>query len=326
MENEGNERPISGVSSECRVGLYARPDTQSSILFSSLQRGMVSVAMSTINKMDKDLAKEKLEDLVRQLNKLDSLLVAFSGGVDSTFLLAVAHQTLGEKMMAATAKSAIHPTRETENACDFTREKGIQHIVFPSEEIHLVGFVSNNTDRCYYCKRHLFDCIIKIAKENGIKNVAHGANVDDLNDYRPGFRAAREAGVIAPLIDVSLNKEEIRFLSKEMGLPTWNKPAMPCLATRIPYGSPITDKKLKMIEKAESFLLEQGFTEIRVRHHGSVARIEVANSELKFILNKGSRDAIVEKFHEIGFEYIALDMEGYVSGKMNRSLKVKLTE
>lgn len=277
------------------------------------------MAMSTINKMDKDLAKEKLEDLVRQLNKLESLLVAFSGGVDSTFLLALAHQTLGGKMMAATAKSAIHPTRETGNACDFTREKGIHHIVFPSDEMSLPVFVSNGADRCYHCKRHLFDCILEIAKENGIMYVAHGENLDDLNDYRPGFRAAKETGVIAPLIEAGLNKEEIRFLSKEMGLSTWNKPAMPCLATRIPYESPITSEKLVMIERAESLLKENGFRDVRVRHHGSVARIEVETRRLKDILNERLRRNILEKFREIGFEHIALDIEGYVSGKMNRS-------
>ncbi|MBW1702329.1 MAG: ATP-dependent sacrificial sulfur transferase LarE [Deltaproteobacteria bacterium] len=274
--------------------------------------------------MNEDTINIKKDNLVRHLKKLGSLLVAFSGGVDSTFLLAVAHQTLGEKMMAATAKSAIHPTRETGNACDFTREKEIHHIVFPSDEMSLPVFVSNSVDRCYHCKRHLFDRILGIAKENGITHVAHGENLDDLNDYRPGFRAAKETGVIAPLIEAGLNKEEIRFLSKEMGLSTWDKPAVPCLATRIPYGSAITEDKLKMIEQAEVFLSEQGFTQVRVRHHGSVARIEVASKELKDLLNETPKKAIVKKFHTIGFEHVAVDLEGYVSGKMNRSLKVKL--
>jgi uncharacterized protein len=271
--------------------------------------------------MDKDIAKSKKEHLVDQIKNLQSLLVAFSGGVDSTFLLAVAHQILKEKAMAATASSEIHSNLELKEATDFAKKRGIKHIVFPSDEMSLPLFVSNGPDRCYHCKRNLFDSVFAFAKENGITHVAHGANLDDLNDYRPGFRAAKETGAIAPLIDAGLNKEEIRFLSKEMGLSTWNKPAMPCLATRIPYKSLITREKLKMIEKAETFLLEKGFTEIRVRHHGSIAGIEVNVGRLKDILNKRLRRNILERFREIGFEHIALDLEGYVSGKMNRGQK-----
>jgi uncharacterized protein len=271
--------------------------------------------------MDKDIAKSKKENLVDQIRNLGSMLVAFSGGVDSTFLLAVAHEILGEKAMAATANSEIHPKRELKEASDFTRKRDIKHIVFSSNEMSLPVFVSNGPDRCYHCKRNLFDSVFAIAKENGITHMAHGANLDDLKDYRPGFRAAKEMGIIAPLIEAGLNKEEIRFLSKEMGLSTWNKPAMPCLATRIPYKSPITSEKLKMIEQAETFLLEQGFTEIRVRHHGSLAKIEVNAGGLKDILNERLRRNILKKFLDIGFEHIALDLEGYVSGKMNRSPK-----
>lgn len=273
--------------------------------------------------MDKDIAQSKKENLIAQIKSLESLLVAFSGGVDSTFLLAVAHQTLKERAMAATASSEIHLNLELKEASDFTRKRDIKHVVFPSDEMSLPVFVSNGPDRCYHCKRNLFDSVFAIAKENDITHVAHGANLDDLNDYRPGFRAAKETGVIAPLIDAGLNKEEIRFLSREMGLSTWNKPAMPCLATRIPYESLITSEKLKMIEQAETFLLKQGLTEIRVRHHGSIAKIEVNAGRLKDILNERIRSSILEKFREIGFEHIALDLEGYVSGKMNRGLKGK---
>jgi uncharacterized protein len=271
--------------------------------------------------MDKDIAQSKKENLIAQIKSLESLLVAFSGGVDSTFLLAVAHQTLKERAIAATASSEIHLNLELKEASDFTRKRDIKHVVFPSDEMSLPVFVSNGPDRCYHCKRNLFDSVFAIAKENDITHVAHGANLDDLNDYRPGFRAAKETGVIAPLIDAGLNKEEIRFLSREMGLSTWNKPAMPCLATRIPYESLITSEKLKMIEQAETFLLKQGFTEIRVRHHGSIAKIEVNAGRLKDILNERIRSSILEKFREIGFDFIALDLEGYVSGKMNRSAK-----
>lgn len=271
--------------------------------------------------LDKDIAHSKKETLVDHIRELKSLLVAFSGGVDSTFLLAVAHQILGEKTLAATASSEIHSSLQINNAIDFTKKRNIKHIVFPSDEMSLTDFVSNNSDRCYYCKHNLFASLFAIAKENSIARVAHGANLDDLNDYRPGFRAAKESGVLAPLIDAGLNKEEIRFLSKEMDLPTWNRPAQPCLATRIPYQSPITGKKLKMIEQAETFLLEEGFQQIRVRHHGTLAIIEVNEDSFENILNQKNRKSVLDKFHEIGFEFIALDLEGYVSGKMNRGLK-----
>ena len=270
--------------------------------------------------MDKNAAKQRMENLINRLVDLDSLLVAFSGGVDSAFLLVMARQALGEKVVAATASSIIHPARETTEAKDFARERGISHIVFPSEELSISGFVANSPDRCYLCKKSLFEKIFEIAREKGIKHVAHGANLDDLADYRPGFRAAKEAGVIAPLIDAQLGKEEIRFLSKEMGLSTWDKPAMPCLATRFPYGSPITEENLKMIEDAESFLVELGFKVVRVRHHGSVARVEVGRSEMENIMGEGLGKAIVAEFRKIGFEHVALDLEGYVSGSLNRAI------
>ncbi len=272
------------------------------------------------NKMNEEVARSKKQNLVSHLKKLDSLLVAFSGGVDSAFLLALAHETLGEKVLAVTARSVIHPKREAEHAREFARQRGIRHVTISSEEMSLPEFVSNGPDRCYHCKRHLVQAFSKIAREHGIKYVAHGANVDDLKDYRPGFRAADEAGVLASLIDAELSKEEIRFLSKEMGLQTWDKPPIPCLASRIPYGSLITEGKLKMIEEAERFLLDQGFREVRVRHHGAVARIEVGSAERERIMANGLRQATVDEFRKIGFEHVALDLEGYLAGKMNRAL------
>jgi uncharacterized protein len=270
--------------------------------------------------MDGNAAKLKMENLVHHLADLDSLLVAFSGGVDSAFLLVMARQALGEKVVAATASSIIHPVRETAEAKDFAREHGIFHVVFPSEELSISGFAANGPDRCYLCKQSLFEKIFEIAREKNIKHVAHGANLDDLADYRPGFRAAKEAGVIAPLIDAQLGKEEVRFLSREMGLSTWDKPAMPCLATRFPYGSPITEENLKKVEDAESFLVEQGFKVVRVRHHGSVARVEIGRSEMEKIMDEGLGKAIVEEFRKIGFEHVALDLEGHVSGSLNRAV------
>ena len=181
--------------------------------------------------MDNYIARRKKEILVSNLKEIKSVVVAFSGGVDSSFLLALAHETLGEKVIAATAKSVIHPSHETKIASKFAQEKGIRHIVFRSGEMNNADFIRNDADRCYYCKRRMLKTLFQISQDEGIKNIAHGANADDLNDFRPGFRAAKEAGVIAPLIDVGLNKKEIRFLSRKMGLSTWSKPSMACLAS-----------------------------------------------------------------------------------------------
>lgn len=274
--------------------------------------------------IDKEDAASKKENLIHYLEKLDSLLVAFSGGVDSTFLLALSHQTLMDKVVAVTESSTTYPSREREEAVKFTKDRGIEHIVFQADETSIAEFVSNAPDRCYHCKKSLSKNLLNIAKEKGISHVAYAANLDDLSDYRPGMDAAREMGIIAPLVDAHLSKEEIRFLSKEMGLPTWDKPAMACLASRIPYGEPITTKKLKMVEEAEDFLADQGFRQYRVRHHGSVARIEVAGSEIKKITGPELRKNIVQKFRQIGFYHIAVDLEGYFSGSMNRVLKNKV--
>lgn len=270
--------------------------------------------------MDRNAAISKKNKLAQQIKELNSLLVAFSGGVDSTFLLAVAQQTLGEKVLAVTASSLVHPVRETENARNFTNKQGIRHTIIHTEELTRPEFVSNTAERCYYCKRNLLELLFEIARKEGIQHVAHGANVDDLKDFRPGFRAAREMGIMAPLVDVQLGKEEIRFLSKEMGLGTWDKPAMACLASRIPYGDPITKKNLTMVAEAEEFLAKSGFKQFRVRCHGTLARIEVETPDIEKITQGSLRENLVEKFRQIGFLHIAVDLEGYKSGSMNRAL------
>ncbi len=261
--------------------------------------------------------KKRLRDF---LGGLDSLLVAFSGGIDSAYLLAEAQQVLGKKVVAATADSPIHPHRELEEAVQFARNIGVDHVVFSSEEMGLEEFLINSSDRCYHCKRALSKKLLSIAGERGMSRVAHGANMDDLGDFRPGFKAAKEAGMIAPLMEAGLVKSEIRFLAKEMGLVQWSKPAMACLASRIPYGTPITALSLDMVDRAETFLRDAGFEEVRVRHHGSVARIEVAPHRIKEIEQDPLRNDLITTFRKIGFEHIALDLEGYEQGKMNRDL------
>jgi len=266
-------------------------------------------------------AYQKREKLISILKDLGSMLVAFSGGVDSTFLLALAHELLGNNVVAATAGSAIHPTREMDDSRAFTRGRGIRHLVFHTGEMGAPAFVANTPDRCYLCKQIMIKRLFQIAEEEDLNSVLHGANAEDLMDFRPGLKAAEKAGMIAPLMDAQLNKDEIRFLSKEMGLSTWNKPSMACLASRIPYGNRITEEKLNMIEKAEDFLLEQGFHTVRVRHHGTVARVETGMDELNKFMDQGLRAVIVETFLKIGFAHVAVDLEGYVSGKMNRVLE-----
>ena len=271
--------------------------------------------------MNTTAARDKKKRLVSSLRKFDSLLVAFSGGVDSAFLLTVAQEALGKKVAAATAVSPIHPRREQDDAVSFAGDRKIAHFLFKTNEMEIPEFVANHMDRCYHCKKALCKRLLQIAGEKSIGHVAHGANVDDLEDYRPGQRAAREAGIIAPLIDAELSKEEIRFLAKEMGLSEWDKPAMACLATRFPYGCPITEKGLGMVEAAEAFLSAQGFRGVRVRHHGPVARVEAASSEIHRIVREETRNAIVKRLREIGFDHVALDLEGYISGKMNRGIE-----
>jgi pyridinium-3,5-biscarboxylic acid mononucleotide sulfurtransferase len=267
--------------------------------------------------------KQKKQRLVGILEACDGLAVAFSGGVDSTFLLAVAREVLGERVLAITATSAIHPREESLAAAEIARKLGVAHRLVSSREMDLPEFVANPANRCYVCKRHVMAEVVRVAAEMGIAHVAHGVNVDDLGDFRPGLKAAEELGLLAPLLEAGLTKAEIRALSRRMGLATWNKPSLACLASRIPYGTAITPENLRMVEAAEEFLHGLGFAGCRVRHHGAVARIELTRRDLKKALAEPARTPIVQRLRAIGFRHVAVDLEGYVTGSLNRALEGK---
>jgi uncharacterized protein len=263
---------------------------------------------------------EKLADLKAYLQSLESLAVAYSGGVDSTFLLKVAHEVLGDRVLAVTARSEIFPQREFREAQDFVKSHGINHVSVASEELEAEGFAANPPNRCYLCKKELFTKILAIAAENHLKHVAEGSNIDDNGDYRPGLQAVAELGVLSPLREAGLTKHEIRELSQAMALPTWDKPSFACLASRFPYGERITRSKLAMVDQAEQLLLDRGFTQVRVRHHGAVARIELRPEEFGKLLEANCNQALYQAFKEIGFNYVALDLQGYRTGSMNEGL------
>ncbi|MBW1724220.1 MAG: ATP-dependent sacrificial sulfur transferase LarE [Deltaproteobacteria bacterium] len=272
--------------------------------------------------MNKNPLTIKRDHLFSILKEYGSLVIAYSGGVDSSFLLAVANEALKKNLVAVTARSPVHPEWERQSATAFVRQLGVEHIIVQSREMSRLEFRSNTKDRCYFCKKYLCEDLLKIAGDRGIDHVAHGANVDDFDDFRPGFTAASEMGITAPLVDAGLTKNDIRRLSKQMNLNTWNKPSMACLATRIPYGIPITLKDLKMVEQGEQVLWGYGFTGCRVRKHGNVARIEVDTGDVQRFLDQEMRSAIVEKLRKIGFLHVAVDLEGYRQGSMNRDLSI----
>lgn len=265
-------------------------------------------------------SQEKLNNLIENIKEMESLTIAFSGGVDSTFLLKVASDVLGDKVVAVTARSSTYPEREYKEAVEFVKSLGVKHVTIVSEELDIEGFSENPVNRCYYCKHELFEKVKEVAKQNGIKYVADGSNIDDLGDYRPGMQAAKELEVVSPLKAAEMTKEDIRILSKEMGLPTWNKQAFACLASRFPYGHKINKEKLSMVDQAEQFLMDLGFRQLRVRHHGELARIEVAVDERSQFFNEELMDKVYEEFKKIGFTYISLDLKGYRTGSMNETI------
>ena len=262
---------------------------------------------------------EKLNQLKEYLLSQGSMAVAFSGGVDSTFLLKVAHDTLGDKCVAVTASSCSFPERELNEARAFCLQNGIRHIVVRSEELEIEGFRHNPKNRCYLCKHELFEKIWDIARELGLNAVAEGSNMDDNGDYRPGLVAVRELGVLSPLRHVGLNKAEIRELSRELGLPTWNKQSFACLSSRFVYGETISEERLSMVDLAEQLLLDLGFHQVRVRIHGQLARIETDPAEFEKLLSV--REKIVPALRDFGFAYVTMDLTGYRTGSMNEVLK-----
>lgn len=274
---------------------------------------------------NKDIISEelqmKLDKLKKYIADLGSLAVGFSGGVDSSLLLAVAHEVLGERLIAVTGADASVPEREVNEAIAFCKERGIRHIICKVDPLKEEGYRHNGPDRCYFCKHGIFTEVKKIADENGIEYMAEGSNMDDIGDYRPGLRAAAELSVKSPLREAELTKSEIRLISKAMGLPTWSKPAYACLASRFVYGEEITEEKLHMIDTAEQFLIEHGFFEERVRMHGNLARIEVPPTDIPKLAAEEIREKIYDKFRGIGFLFVTLDLKGYRLGSMNATLK-----
>ena len=268
---------------------------------------------------------KKLEHLKAYLKELGNVAVAFSGGVDSAFLLKVAHDVLGEQAVAVTISADFFPDREKKEAVLFCQREGIRQVICELKdwETEIEGFVQNPPDRCYLCKKEILGRICKAAGERGIPYVVEGSNMDDDGDYRPGMRAIAELGIKSPLKACDMTKGDIRMLSKELGLSTWEKPSFACLASRFVYGERITKEKLGMVERAEQLMMELGFIQFRVRIHGTMARIEIHPEQFPRLIEKTVREKITSEFKRIGFTYISLDLAGYRQGSMNETLHIE---
>jgi uncharacterized protein len=264
----------------------------------------------------------KYEKLKNILQEMGGVLVAFSGGVDSTFLLKTAHEVLGKNVLAVIASSETYPQREKEEALRLAQKFNIRYKIIETKELENSDFANNPPQRCYFCKKELFSKLKDIAEAEGIPYILDGSNYEDTADFRPGTKAAEELGIRSPLKEVHMGKSEIRQLSKRSSLPTWNKPSLACLSSRFPYYTKIDTKNLKQVAQAEECLRKLGFTQVRVRHHGQIARIEIESSEFLKITEKKVREAVIKDFKKFGYIYIALDLAGFRSGSMNEPLKL----
>ena len=265
----------------------------------------------------------KRERLFDRLGALDSLLVAFSGGADSAYLAWAAHRALGERALAVTALSPSFSAYDREQAEAFARHSGLRHELIATREFENPRYVANNADRCYHCKTELFVELEKLAAARNFAALAYGVNADDMHDFRPGHRAAREHQVLAPLLEAELSKAEIRELSRQEGLPTWDRPASACLSSRLPYGTPVTVQNLSQVERGEAILRALDFRQFRVRYHGEMARIEIAPEELPRALDAKMAQVLAERFKLLGFTYVTLDLEGYRQGSLHAALAKK---
>lgn len=268
-------------------------------------------------------SNKKFEELKEILVNMESALIAYSGGVDSTFLLKVAKDVLGKNVLAVTEMSPVYPSEETKQAVTLAQEMGVRHEFFETQDLSNPEFVNNPKDRCYWCKKDLFGDLLRIAKKHNLNYVLDGTNFDDVDDFRPGMQAACELGIRSPLKEVRLTKDEIRHFSQQLGLPTWNKPSFACLASRFPYGMKITKENLDKVDKAERFLKKLGIAQLRVRHHDTIARIEVLAEDMPILLEAQTRRRLISYFKELGYAYVTVDLEGYRTGSMNETLETE---